>query len=65
MSKADKKQEWAIQQFNALKPEFLKLLLGAPEFGATKLTIHFYEGSIKRIVHKYKESTIPVENDDS
>ena len=63
MNKAETKQEWAIQQFNALKPEFLKLLLGAPEYGATKLTLYFYEGSIKRIVHKYKESVIPVENE--
>jgi len=64
MIKTEKKQDWAVQQFNALKPEFIKLLMGAPEYGSTKLTIHFYEGSIKRIVHKYKESVL-VEDEDS
>ena len=63
MSKPETKQDWAIRQFKALTPEFMRILLDAPEYGAMRLTIHFHSGAVKRILHEYKESRIPVENE--
>jgi hypothetical protein len=54
-----KKQERALRQFKELKQELLKLFLGAPDYGFTSLTVHFYEGEVTRLIYGFEESVIP------
>ena len=63
MKHAESKQEKALRQFEKLQPELLKLFLGAPDYGSTRVAIHFYEGAVTRIVHGFKQSIIPIESE--
>ena len=65
MKKDKDKQQWAIAQFEALKPQFISLLLGAPEYGVTSLSIVFHDGTVKRLIRKYEESNNVEEEDGS
>ncbi len=59
----ENKQAKALAQFEQLRPEILKLFLGAPDYGFTSLTVHFHKGTVKRVVHGFEESIIPAENE--
>jgi hypothetical protein len=59
LKKQENKQTRALRQFNLLRPEILKLFLGAPEYGTTKFVVHFQNGEISRISHGFKQSIIP------
>lgn len=58
MKHQENKQSKALRQFEELRPELLKLFLGAPDYGITKLAVYFHGGAIKRIVHSFKQSVI-------
>ena len=63
MRTKEDRQTRALQQLEELKPEILKLFLGAPDFGITSLKIHFMDGAVKRIIRKYEESVVPAGNE--
>ena len=61
--KSESKQARAIRQFEALKPQLMKLLLGAPDYGISGMTFHFFKEEVTRIIFKFEESVLPVEDE--
>ena len=57
------KQQWALKQLEILRPQFLRHLLGAPEYGVTTISIFYHDGEVKRIVQRYEESVFIDNND--
>jgi hypothetical protein len=48
----DQKSDRANQLFEEIKPELLKVLKAAPEFGSCGLDIILHEGAITRIIYR-------------
>ena len=64
MKAKEAKQARATRQFFALKSQFMKLLLGAPDYGISGMALHFFDGEVTRIVFKFKESVLSTESAD-
>jgi hypothetical protein len=63
MMETESKQERALRQFEKLRPEIIKLFLGAPDYGISGMTLHFYNREVTRIIFNFEESIIPLENE--
>ena len=61
--KPESKQDRALKLFDNLKPEILKLFLGAPEFGSISLTLIFHNGAVTRISHGFEQSLLVADNE--
>ena len=59
------KQAKALRQFEKLRPELLKLFLGAPDYGTTSIAVYFFEGEYTRVMHGFEASFIPEGNEHS
>ena len=63
MKVKETKQSRAIQQFTVLKSQFMKLLLGAPEYGVSGITLHYFNGEVTRMIFHFEESVLPVKDE--
>ena len=63
MRTMENKQKWALSVLEELRPQFLKILLGAPSFGITSVKIYWHDGEMKRVHIGCRESYIPVSNE--
>ena len=63
MRKNESKQDWALRIAKKLNPLLLELLMSCPEYGIGSLSVVLYEGSVQRVIRRYKESILQVEDE--